>query len=263
MKTDLERALSDFRKGFTNVPIWIALGWNDVQGRYNRSQLGIFWASISVLIFVTALGSIYSSLFEIETRAYMLHFILGVVVWNYISGIVLESGREFVNAADYLISFQVGYFTLLLRVVWRNFVVFLYQMLVFVLLAVYFGQAPKLVWVIVPLALIVITLNALWMGMLMSIFATRFRDLSELMNNVFRLLFFVTPIMWMPHMKADLKPIVESNPFYHLIQLFREPLYSGSLTIHSWVVAIVLSVLGWVVAFSLFVRYRSRLAFWL
>ena len=263
MKTNFECALDDLGKAFSKAPVWLALGWNDVQGRYNRSKLGVFWASISVLIFVSALGSIYSSLFEIELRAYMLHFILGLVIWNYVSGIILESGREFINAADYLVAFQLGYFTLLFRVIWRNFVVFLYQMLVFVLLAIYFGQAPTLVWLIVPVALLVISLNALWMGLLMSIFATRFRDLSELMNNVFRLLFFITPIMWMPGMKTELKSIVELNPFFHMIELFREPLFSSSVSSDSWVTSIVLCLFGWVVAFPLFVKFRTRLAFWL
>lgn len=137
-----------------------------------------------------------------------------------------------------------------------------YQMLVFLFLVVLMGKSWTLSWLIAPISLLLITLNALWIGLLVSVFATRFRDLGELLNNLFRLIFFVTPIMWMPEMKEELAVVAELNPFYHIIEIFRAPLLTGTLTVHSWVVSTVICCIGWLIAFILFSKYRSRISFW-
>lgn len=256
-------AWRDVSGGVANRSVWMALGWNDVQGRYNRSKLGIFWASLSMLIFVSALGPIYSRLFEVNAEQFVLHLMLGLIVWNFLQGVIMDSGREYVNGVHYLVSFQLSYFTLLMRVVWRNIVVLGYQFLVFILFAVVLGVELRMSWFIVPLALLIITLNALWMGVVMSVLATRFRDLSELMNNVLRLAFFITPIMWMPNLKPELKVVADLNPFFHLIELFRSPLLQGSIDLNNWLVSLLIMVVGWFIAFPLFAIYRSRIAFWI
>ena len=260
---DFKRALNDFRRGWDQRPIWLALGWNDIQRRYNRSKLGAIWASLSILIFVAALGPIYAKLSGVEIRSYTLYLLLGFIVWNYLFGIITECGREFTNSANYLISFQLSYFSLLLRVVWRNLIVFGYQMIVFFVLAFIFRQPVSVWWLVSPLALILITINALWIGTIISVFATRFRDLAELLNNIMRLLFFVTPIIWVSRFDESLRWIVELNPFYHLIDIYRAPILYQEFHYVSWLVVLLMPVVGWVVAFTVFARFRTRLAFWL
>ena len=262
-KTDLNNAFKDISQAFVNRSIWMALGWNDVRSRYHRSKLGVFWAGFSTLIFVSALGPIYASLMNVELSDYLMHLLLGFAVWTYISGIITECGRAYTSSAEVLSSFQLTYFTLLLRVVWRNLVVFGYQMGVFVLFVVILQHPLSVNWTIVPLALFIITLNALWMGLIISVITTRFRDLDELLNNIMRLIFFVTPIIWIPQFKSDLAMFADANPFFHLIEVFREPLMSGNISSNSWLVAVVMCVIGWLVAIPLFAKYRSRIAFWL
>jgi ABC-type polysaccharide/polyol phosphate export permease len=114
-----------------------------------------------------------------------------------------------------------------------------------------------------PLALVLITFNALWMGLIMSVLATRFRDLSELVNNVLRLVFFITPVIWMPSLNEDLALVANLNPFYHLLELFREPLLMNSINQLSISVSLGMALVGWPIAFYLFVRCRSKIAFWL
>lgn len=263
VKVDTRNAWQDLSSALQQRGLWMALGWNDVKTRYHRSRLGIFWAGLSLLIFVGAIGPIYASLSDVSLREYIMHLLLGFIVWNYVSGIISECSREFVNATNYLVSFQLSYFTLLLRVVWRNMVVLAYQMMVFILFALILQHTPQWQWLMIPLSLLLITINALWMGLLISVFATRYRDLGELLNNLLRLIFFVTPIIWMPSFDPGLQTIADLNPFYHLIEIFRAPLSGGSIALLSWVVVLIMPLAGWLLAFPIFARYRSRIAFWL
>ena len=262
-KNNLDRATKDLLQAVEHSSIWMTLGLNDIRARYHRSRLGVFWASLSILIFVSALGPVYANLFDVSVRDYTLHLMLGIILWGYMSSIILECCREYINAASYLSSFRLSYFTLLMRVVWRNLVVLSYQMLVFFAASIALGLPVNLTWMATPVALFVITINALWMGLLVSVFATRFRDLSELLNNVLRLVFFITPIMWMPDTNPDLKLVAEFNPFYHLIELFRAPLLTGELNPINWLVAGLIVVMGWLISFPIFAYYRARISFWL
>jgi len=262
-KEDINNAALDVSRALMSSSVWTALGWNDVRSRYNRSKLGVFWASLSILIFVSALGPIYAKLFDVSIRDYTLHLMLGIMLWSYMSSIMMESAREYVNAANYLVSFRLSYFTLLLRVVWRNLVVFGYQLIMFFVLALFLGLPFNSSWAIIPVALLLITFAVLSIALLISVVATRFRDLSELLNNVLRLVFFVTPIMWMPNLNPDLKLVAQLNPFYHLIEIFRAPLLTGQSDLLSWVIVCFLAFIGWFIAFPIFSIYRSKISFWL
>lgn len=262
-KYKIRRALDDIEYAYRNRSIWISLGLNDVRNRYNRSKLGIFWSSLSILIFVGAIGPIYAVFSRSDISVYMPHLLLGLVVWNFLSGVIAQSGREFIESQNIIISFQISYFTILMRVVWRNLVVLMYQMIVFIAFALYFNLAITKAWLMVPFALIVICINASWISLLVSLFSTRFRDIPELVNNVVRLLFFVTPIMWMPRLHTEMAFIADMNPFYYLIELLREPLLVGTVSYEYWVYSLLMTIAGWLVVFPLFVKFRSRISFWI
>lgn len=259
----IQKAIEDISLARKSRSIWLTLGWNDARGRYHRSKLGVLWANLSLMMLVFALGPVYSKIMGVSLELYLVHLLLGLVVWNYVSSIISESGREFINSTSYLVSFQLSYFTLLMRVVWRNFIILLYQMVGFVLVALIFRIEINLVWASVPLALLIITLNALWMGLIASIVVTRYRDFDELINNIIRLIFFVTPIMWIADFSDDLLFIANANPFYHLIEILRAPLAKSYFPEDSWFYVSVLCVVGWSIALPLFVKFRSRLSFWL
>lgn len=259
----IKKATDDILLVRTNAQVWMALAWNDVQSRYHRSKLGVVWANLSIMMLVFALGPIYSKISGVPLDVYIVHLLLGLVVWNYVSSVVSESGREFITSAPYLVSFQLGYFTLLMRVVWRNFIVLCYQMAGFVVVAIIFGISPRLEWLSIIPALMAITINVLWMGLVVSLLVTRFRDFDELINNIIRLVFFVTPIMWIPEMSAQLMLIAEINPIFHLIEVLRAPLTDGLIPTNSWLYIVTMAALGWCFSLPLFVCLRSRLAFWI
>lgn len=263
LPVDTSNALQDFLQGIRNRSVWVMLGWNDVRTRYHRSRLGVFWASLSIFVFVSAIGPIYAGLFGLGIREYTLHLMSGMIIWNYISSIILECGREYVSGANYLVSFQISYFTLLFRVVWRNLIVLCYQMLMFGIFVLFMRQPVSVTWLLVPVGLLLVTLTALSAGLIMSVVATRFRDISELINNILRLVFFVTPIMWMPGNAREIALIMDLNPFFHLVEVFRGPLLNENVEGVSWLVVVVMLLIGWAFAFPLFAKYRSRIAFWL
>ena len=52
-----------------------------------------------------------------------------------------------------------------------------------------------------------------------------FRDIKKIVENLMIIFFFSTPIIWSEEiMRPKLKFLLNFNPFYHLISIFRNPL---------------------------------------
>lgn len=254
----------DIGKAFSEkTSVWLALGSNDVKNRYNRSRLGVLWACVSIMVFVLAVAPIYSELSDVDFVPYVFHLLIGLIVWSLVSAIVTECCREFIGSQEILESFSTGYFTLIMRVIWRNLIVLGYHLLVFVGFAVIFQLPISAYWLFVPLAFILITLNAAWVGLLLSMLATRYRDIPELLNNIVRLLYFVTPILWMPEQREELEKIAQYNPLQSMIQLVREPLTQGSISHHDWLLALLVAAVGWLITLIIFSQYRHKISYWL
>ncbi len=242
---------------------WIRLAHSDMSERYHRSGLGIFWASLSILIFVGAISPIYANLFNVELKSFALHLMLGLMIWNFLFTIVMESTKEFMVGKDLVSSFRMGYTSLIARAVTRNFLVLMYQFLGFLAVSVALGNYPSLGWFTAIFGLAIVVVVGFFLGLTIGVIATRYRDLAELFNNIFRLVFFATPVMWMPNLKPDLLWVVQWNPYYYLIEWVRAPLTGQPLPDYLLEATLVITLIAACLASVLFVKMRARIAFWL
>lgn len=151
------------------------------------------------------------------------------------------------------------------RMIFRNLYIFFHNIIIFpiVLLCVQRGINLN-VFLFIP-GLAIVTLNLVWMSILLSIVCSRFRDLTQIVASILQIFFYVTPIIWLPALlpaRASVM-ILEPNPFYHLLALVREPLLGNAPSFSNWIMSSSLCLLGWIVSIKLFDKYRSRIAYWL
>lgn len=77
--------------------------------------------------------------------------------------------------------------------------------------------------------------------------------------------FYLTPIMWMPNLLSDRAGLylLPLNPVFHLLEIVRSPLLGQFPTMNNWVVSLALALIGWVMALTIYGRYKRRIAYWL
>ena len=90
----------------------------------------------------------------------------------------------------------------------------------------------------------------------------RFRDVAQIVGNIMQLAFFLTPILWKPELLGPSAVYLPLNPFYTLLELVRGPLVEGGGSLLVWVAALAYTGVMLGVSFVFFVRFRSRVAFW-
>jgi ABC-2 type transport system permease protein/lipopolysaccharide transport system permease protein len=253
----------DLIAGFRAWPLWTMLGWNDIRQRYRRSVLGPIWITLSMAIFITLLGVIYSHIFHIEIRTYLPYLTLGYIVWGFVSQTTNESAQAFHEAERIIRQIRLPYAVFIFRVVWRNFIVFLHTIVIFVPIAIIFDVRPGFVSLLSIPGLALLCINQAWVTLALAIISTRYRDVQQIVATAVQIALFATPIMWPISALGNAVIIAHFNPLYHLIDLVRAPMLGIAPSGLSWLVAIGCVIVGWIFAILLLRRAARRLVFWL
>lgn len=258
---DLSQSLSRHRR------LWVNLAVRDIRLRYRRTVLGPFWTVLSNGVLIVSLGLVYSILWQLPTRELLPYFCAGYVTWTMFTLMVNESALAFIHADPIIKSLSLPYVVHLMRVLVRNLILFAHSLAVYAAVMLYFRVWPGWSLLIVPPALALLTLNFFWMGLLLAILCTRFRDVLQVVTSVLQVVFFVTPIFWPPERLGSAKiarlVLVDANFVFHLIDAVRAPLIGHVPHRLTWLVLGVTAVLGNALALWMFSRYRRQLAFWL
>jgi len=264
LKARIARTISEeIVAGFHVWPVWVIMGWDDIRQRYRRSVLGPFWITLSMGAFILVLGIIYSRLFHMELEHYLPYLSVGYIVWGFMSASINDSCIAFTDTARIIKQIKLPYSVYVLRVVWRNFIIFLHTIVIFIPMAIIFKIEPKPAMLLYIPGLALVCVNLLWMAMVVAILSTRYRDIQPIVGTIIQLGMFATPIMWPISSLGDARIVAEINPIYHLIEVTRAPLLDEFAPLHSWLIATGMAVVGSVVAVALTVRAARRIVFWI
>ena len=253
----------DFSAGISAWRLWTMLGWNDIRQRYRRSVLGPFWITLSMCAFILLLGVIYARIFRIDIETYFPFLTLGYVIWGFIAQTTNESCGAFQEGERIIKQIKLPYSLFVLRIVWRNFIILLHTVVIFVPIAIVFAVKPHLVALLALPGIALIYVNQVWVALVLAIICTRFRDVMQIVVTAVQIALFATPIMWPVDTLGDATYIANVNPLYHLIELVRAPLLGNAPQALSWFVASGMAVIGLLGACLLLRRKARRIVFWL
>jgi ABC-type polysaccharide/polyol phosphate export permease len=255
--------LDEVIAGFRVWRVWGIMGWDDIRQRYRRSVLGPFWITLSMGVFILLLGIIYSRLFHMQIETYLPYLAVGFIVWGFMSTAANDSCIAFTDTSRIIKQIKLPYSVYILRVVWRNFIIFLHTIVIYIPMMIVFKIAPNLTMLLIIPGLLLVIVNLIWLTTVIAILSTRFRDIQPIVGTVIQLGMFATPIMWPVSSLGNAKIVAEINPVYHLIEVTRAPLLGQVPGLISWLVAVGLAVVGTALATALMVRAARRIVFWI
>ena len=258
-------ALEEITEALAKYRLALIFGWQDVAQRYRRSRVGAFWLTLNMAVFVSALGAIFGTLFQSQMSDFLPYLCSGIIMWGFISTSLSEGCNTFINASGMILQIRLPFFIHVMRTIWRNLIILGHNIIIFPIVALVMGKAITFhaLWAIPGLVLI--CLNLSWMILVLATLCARYRDMTQVLTNILQVLFYATPIMWMEKtLPAHVSRLfIDVNPFYHLIQLVRAPLFGVAPTVLDWSVAIGMAICGWIFALIFFGKYRCRVAYWL
>lgn len=263
MKNRSLLALNDFRDAFKSFQLCFFLAWFDIRIRYRRSKIGPFWITISMAIFIVALGAVYSKLFNMPAEEYMPSLAAGYLFWNMFATVISESPTIFIDNAAYLKDMKINHLILIVRALARNTIILLHNAIFIACVSFYYQIWPQwqLIFLIPGLALVL--LNLFWIMLIIGILGARYRDLVPIIMSLVQVLFFISPITWLPKLVGENSWIIRLNPIAYFLDLTRSPALNESPLMASWIVSSMICVFGLTCAFLLYAYKRERIVYWI
>lgn len=263
MGSSMRGAISDLSYGLYHWRTWWAMGVQDIGLRYRRSFLGPFWISASLVALVLTLGYLYSEILQTPLRDFISFLACGYLAWLLISSLVNEGANSAMEHAALIRSTGIRVTMIAGRVALRNGIIFLHNLVAVIIILAFFGHefSPA-----VPLALVgaaVILFAGYCCSVLLGPLSARFRDVPQILASVLQVMFFLTPIIWMPSAVSHRPAFVQSNPFYHLIELVRAPMLGHLPTALNWTVSFGVCLLLALAAIASLAIARRRVVLWL
>ncbi len=246
-----------------NFGLWSTLGWADIKFRYRRTILGPFWLVLSTGATVLAIGVLYAELFHNKTSSYIPFLACGMIIWSFVNVTIVEGCNVFITASPIIKSSSIPLSVHVFRLMWRNVVVFVHGFAIIIATWIYYRWAlsPSVLLVIPGLMILSVFLfgSVLFSGVI----CTRFRDLPQIVMSLLQLLFFLSPVIWVPSDVIRSSPIVWLNPFYSLIEIIRAPILGEPIDVHLWLVALVSTATVLAAGLAVYRKYRRLVPYWL
>jgi lipopolysaccharide transport system permease protein len=149
-----------------------------------------------------------------------------------------------------------------MRMVHRNLIIFLHNIAVIPFIWLVYPWPigfQSLLWV---LGLAIVYVFVVSSSVIVSMICVRYRDVPPLMASVLQLLFFISPIIWVPTQIKGGELAVALNPIAYLLAVTRDPIMGNASSLTNWAGAIGVVVLITAAMAYVYTRYRSRVVYW-
>lgn len=172
--------------------------------KYRGSFLGYLWSFVPMIVRFLVIFHIFRPFVGGDVPYYSLYLFLGLIIWQHFGGVTSGciSALNSKSAIIQKVNFPRIY--LMFAVGCQQMIVFATEFILFLCFVPFMGPLPGFGYIYLPVLLFQMTLLALGVGMLISAYSLKFRDISHLWSVILQTLFWLTPIMYYREIKAPI-----------------------------------------------------------
>lgn len=258
----MKESIKDISASIKSWHLWTTLGWLELRQRYKRSIVGPFWITLSMAVLIIALGVIYGELFKLEVKEYLPMLAIGLVFWNFISGVINEGCVTFISSASFISQLPTRKFIYIMQMLWRNFMMLCHNIVIVIIVLLIFNVFSLKTFPFFIIGFAIVLANLIWIATLFAIISVRFRDFPQMVMSFMQVVFYITPILFSGTMLAKYSLLLKLNPFAWFIEIIRSPLVGKFPAAYCYYNSIILFVVGVLVTLFVFGKCKDRIAYW-
>lgn len=234
----------------------------DLKARYRGSVLGFLWTFLNPVLLMGTYTLIFSVYMRIEMENYAAFLVTGLLPWLWFSSSLLVGSTSVVDGGGLLKKVFFPPQILPAVTVLANFANFLLSLpLLFGFLLLFGVRVGWTVMALLPLMAIQLVFTY-GLALTVSALTVRYRDLAQLLGNFLTLWFFLSPIIYPPHLvPPQFGALLTLNPMAPLLMGYQNALLYNSSPLWGSVVAVAAVAVGAMVLGALvFDRFRWTFA---
>jgi ABC-2 type transport system permease protein len=223
----------------------------DLKVRYKRSVLGIFWTMLNPLLMMVITSIVFASLFRNTISNFPIYVLSGYLVWTFFSQTTVAASSSILDSSGLTRKVYVPPALFPLACIASGVINLGLSLIPLVLLMLVTGGIFSWTLIVLPFSAVLLALFCYGIGLILSSSAVFFRDAVYTYQVLLVAWMYLTPLFYPESIIPDrFKIFVYLNPLYYLVELFRAPIYQGTLPDAVTVIAaaafsIVAVVLGW------------------
>ena len=222
------------------------------RARFARTFFGSFWLGLSNLLSISALATVYGTVFKVQDfNSYLIYLGVGLVVWNGISSAIGSAPNLFEHNHSQVHNTNLNPIFYVLEE-WAFQIQSFLQSFVLVVLALSWFQRDLFLNFVVYgwFPLLNLFLFLLWVPMIVCLLGARYRDLYQLVPIVLQLVFLLSPILYRKDNLGSMAWTAAFNPLYRILSLVRHSLMMGEF---QWFIGLLLLAMN---GFGIYIALR-------
>lgn len=210
----------------------------DYQLQNKDTYLGKLWSFITPFIQIGTYWLVFGIGLrqgkDVNGYTYLVWMLVGLVPWFYISSAILQGANSIYTKSNIVTKMKFPVSTIPVSKIIQEFYEFLMLMIIMFIVLLFSGVMPRIHWFNLIYYIVYCVAFLISLSMVTSVLTMLARDIYKLLNSLIRLLFYVTPILWvMDNMPILYQRIMNFNPIFYIVQGFRESiLYNTSFYQH-------------------------------
>lgn len=220
------KELRDYRDLF-----W-SMVWRSIKVLYAQTVMGLGWAILNPFIQIILFSVIFGKVAKIPTDGipYVLFSTVAVIPWTYMSQAMTLSSQSLLTGQLMLGKIYFPRLIFPLTPVLAKLVDFAVSLLLLVAIMIYYQVAPNWNLIFLPFFVLLMVMIPAGVGMFLSAFAIRFRDVKHAMPFIISLLVYTAPILYSASsIPADYRFWYSLNPLVAVIEGYRACLLGAPL----------------------------------
>ncbi|HCR0803173.1 ABC transporter permease [Enterobacter roggenkampii] len=231
--------------------------------RYRRTFFGFLWTLLNPLLNMAIIAVVFSLVMKFQVNEYAIFLFAAMIPWSVFSNSLNQGGGALLANESLFKKIYLPKQLFVISVVISTLVDSLLSTACLFIIALILGAKISAALLFLPVAFLLLVMFSLGVTFILSIVTVYYRDVQYLIGVVLQALYFATPIIYpITAIPEKFHAIFTWNPLVYYIDLFRSPIYFGTLPdAHSLIICSVCSLLSIVCGVIYFRRNDAKVIF--
>jgi ABC-2 type transport system permease protein len=222
-----------------------------IKTRYKRSFLGVVWSMLNPILTTIVLSLVFTQLFKFQIPNYPIYILTGLTAWVFFSSTTNQAMREIVFSGGLLSRIYVPKAAFVVSAIGTGLINLGFSLITVLIIALVLRAPFTWSLLVLPFAILLLSMFSLGVGLILAAAAVYFADIIPIYEVFITIWMYATPIIYpLSIIPKEWLGLFLLNPLYYLIELFRLPMYQGTIPgWETWLVATLYScvtlVVGW------------------
>ena len=258
---------SEFKDCLLDYKYWSHFSLINTKIKYRDTIIGPFWNVISQTILILAIAFGYSSFVSNKNLLDFIYYIaIGLFTWAFAVNCLNDSTSILDNKKNIILEQNINIKFFIFELIFSNFIIYLHSFFIIIFLFLISSIKINIYSLLSFIGLFIILINIIFLSYSIMVLSVIFKDVKKIVENLLLILFFSTPIIWSEElMNEKLKFVLNFNPCYHLINIFKNPLLNkiDQQYFYSLLASFIITILTMTICYYIHKKYEKTVKLYL